>query len=80
MRLTRSRQRSSGHSALACAVAGPLTAGITAVPAIIFGMLAERLGHRGSQATWSPALPIPAAVPVGYGPCAESPLLICSGG
>jgi hypothetical protein len=36
-------------------------------------MLAERHGRRGSQATWSPALPLPAAVPVGYGPCAESP-------
>jgi hypothetical protein len=43
-------------------------------------MLAERHGRRGSQATWSPALPLPAAVPVGYGPGAESPLLICSGG
>jgi hypothetical protein len=36
-------------------------------------MLAERHGRRGSQATWLPALPLPAAVPVGYGPCAESP-------
>ncbi len=36
-------------------------------------MLAERHGRRGSQATWSPALPLPAAVPVGYGPRAESP-------
>ncbi len=31
-------------------------------------MLAERHGRRGSQ-----ALPLAAAVPVGYGPCAESP-------
>ena len=29
-------------AALACAVAGPLTAGITAVPAIIFGHMARR--------------------------------------
>src|SRR5260370_30314743 len=36
-------------------------------------MLAERHGRRGSQATWWPALSLPAAVPVGYGPCAESP-------
>ena len=36
-------------------------------------MLAERHGRRGSKATWSPALPLPAAMPVGYGPCAESP-------
>jgi hypothetical protein len=36
-------------------------------------MLAERHGRRGSQATWSPALSSPAAVPTGYGPCAESP-------
>ena len=36
-------------------------------------MLAERHGRRGSQATWPPALPLPAAMPVGYGPCAESP-------
>ncbi len=36
-------------------------------------MLGERHGRRGSHATWSPALPLPAAVPVGYGPCAESP-------
>jgi hypothetical protein len=36
-------------------------------------MLAERHGRRGSQATWSPALSLSAAVPVGYGPCAESP-------
>ncbi len=36
-------------------------------------MLAERHGRRGSQATWSPALSLPAAVPVGYGPCAEGP-------
>ena len=36
-------------------------------------MVAERHGRRGSQATWSPALPLPAAVPAGYGPCAESP-------
>ena len=33
-------------------------------------MLAER---RGSQTTWLPPLPLPAAVPAGYGPCAESP-------
>ena len=33
----------------------------------------KRHGRRGSQVTWSPALPLPAAVPVGYGPCAESP-------
>ena len=36
-------------------------------------MLAERHRRRGSQATWSPSLSLPAAVPVGYGPCAESP-------
>jgi hypothetical protein len=36
-------------------------------------MLAERRGRRGSQAVWSPALSLPAAVPVGYGLCAESP-------
>ena len=35
--------------------------------------LAERHGRRGSQATWSPALSLPAAVAAGYGPCAESP-------
>ncbi|MGH3187817.1 MAG: DUF1707 and DUF4190 domain-containing protein [Streptosporangiaceae bacterium] len=41
-------------AALACAVAGPLTAGITAVPAIIVGYLARRrvrrTGERGSAA------------------------------
>ena len=35
--------------------------------------LVEHHGRCGSQATWSPALPLPAAVPAGYGPCAESP-------
>ncbi len=42
-------------------------------------MLADRHGRRGSQATWPPALPLPAAVPTGYGPCAESPTsdLLC---
>jgi hypothetical protein len=35
-------------------------------------MLAERYGRRGSQVTWSLALPLPAAVPAGYGPCAEA--------
>jgi hypothetical protein len=34
--------------------------------------LVERHGRCGSQATWLPALPLPAAGPVGYGPCAES--------
>src|SRR5690242_14236275 len=43
-------------------------------------MLAERHGRRGSQATWSPRLPLPAVRPAAYGPCAESPLLICPGG
>jgi len=36
-------------------------------------MLAGRHGRPGSQATWSPALPLPAAVPAGYGPRVESP-------
>jgi hypothetical protein len=36
-------------------------------------MPAERHGRCGSRATWSPALPLPAAVPAGYGPRAESP-------
>jgi hypothetical protein len=43
-------------------------------------MRADRNGRRGSQATWSPALPVPPPGPAGYGPCAESPLLICPGG
>ena len=33
----------------------------------------ERHGRCGSQATRLPALPLPVTVPVGYGPCAESP-------
>jgi hypothetical protein len=35
--------------------------------------LVQRHGRRGSQATWSPTLPLPAAVPAAYGPCADSP-------
>jgi hypothetical protein len=37
-------------AALACAVAGPLTAGITAVPATIFGHMARRRVRRVRRA------------------------------
>jgi len=43
-------------------------------------MRAERHRRRGSQATWPPTLPVPAVRPAGYGPCTESPLLICPSG
>ena len=36
-------------AALACAVAGPLTAGITAVPATIFGHMARRRVRRAGE-------------------------------
>jgi hypothetical protein len=36
-------------AALACAVAGPLTAGITAVPATIFGHMARRVRRTGER-------------------------------
>jgi hypothetical protein len=36
-------------AALACAVAGPLTAGITVVPAIIFGHMARRRVRRTGE-------------------------------
>ena len=36
-------------AALACAVAGPLTAGITAVPATIFGHMARRRVRRSGE-------------------------------
>jgi hypothetical protein len=48
-------------AALACAVAGPLTAGITAVAAIIFGQMAHRrvrrAGERGFTAATAAVAP-----------------------
>jgi Domain of unknown function (DUF4190) len=48
-------------AALACAVAGPLTAGITAVPATIFGHMARRrvrrTGEQGFAAATSAVVP-----------------------
>jgi Domain of unknown function (DUF4190) len=48
-------------AALACAVAGPLTAGITAVPAVILGHMARRrvrrTGERGFTGATAAAVP-----------------------
>ena len=56
-----SRMSRLATAALACAVAGPLTAGITAVPAIIFGHMARRrvrrTGERGFAGATSAVVP-----------------------
>jgi hypothetical protein len=50
-------------AALACAVAGPLTAGITAVPATIFGHMARRRVRRTGERGFAGAT---AAVVLGW--------------
>ena len=59
----RPRMRRLATPPLACAVAGPLTAGITAVPAIIFGHMARRRVRRTGERGFAGAT---AAVVLGW--------------